>query len=136
MSFKKGITASAKYNWTETGTVNLVPTSSKTRNRQTNMQITGSYSMKTGFKIPIPVWPFKNKRFKNNTTIGLTMNMSNSSTEQDAGGKFTQTSFTKTWSIKPNLDYTFSNTVTGGLHFEYGQNKSRIRRFEFPGIRD
>lgn len=125
MSFKKGITANARLNWTETGTVQLIPTPSKTRNRQTNLSITASYAMKSGFKIPIPVWPFKNKRFKNNTTVGMTINLSSSHQEQEAGGKFAETNFTTTWSIKPSLDYTFSNTVTGGMHFEYGQNKSK-----------
>jgi hypothetical protein len=124
MTFKRGITANARLNWTETGTINIIPTPSKNRNRQTSLSLTASYAMKSGFKIPIPVWPFKNKRFKNNTTVSMNFNLSNSHTEQEAGGKFTETNFTSTWSVKPSLDYTFSNTVTGGLHFEYGKNKS------------
>jgi cell surface protein SprA len=125
MTFKKGITATARLNWTETGSVQMIPSPSKTRNRQTNLAISASYSMKSGFRIPIPIWPFKNKRFKNSSTFGMAINMSSSHQEQDASGKFAETSFTSTWSVKPSLDYTFSNTVTGGAHFEYGKNKSK-----------
>jgi hypothetical protein len=125
MTFKKGITGSIRYSWSETGSVVMIPTPSKTRTRQTSLQISASYSLKTGFRIPIPVWPFKNKRFKNNTTFALAFNMSGNTSENEAGGEFVETNFSKNWSIKPSMDYTFSNTVTGGLHFEYGSNKSK-----------
>ena len=55
--------------------------------------------MKTGFKIPIPVWPFKNKRFKNSTTLSMAFNYSNSLTENATEGKFVETNATTTWSI-------------------------------------
>ena len=103
----------------------MIPTPSKTRTRQSSLQISASYSLKTGFRIPIPVWPFKNKRFKNNTTFALAFNMNGNTSENEAGGEFVETNFSKNWSIKPSMDYTFSNTVTGGLHFEYGSNKSK-----------
>lgn len=125
ITWKKNVSTTFRYNWTETGSVVLIPTRSKSRNVQKSAQLSASYSMKTGFKIPIPVWPFKNKRFSNNTTLTLTFNMANNTTANEALGKFIETNFTKTWSIKPALDYTFSNTVTGGMHFEYGSNKSK-----------
>lgn len=137
MTFKRGITANLRYNLTETGSVAKIPTASKSRTKQSNLQLSASYSLKTGFQIPIPVWPFKNKRFKNNTTFALAFNMSNNRTENEAAGKFTETNFNKTWSVKPSLDYTFSNTVTGGMHFEYGSNKSKTgdSNFQEFGIR-
>ncbi len=125
ITWKGGVSSSIRYNWTESGTVSLYPTSSKSRTTQKNAQITASYTMKTGFKIPIPIWPFKNKRFKNSTTFSLTFSYSKSRTENEAEGKFIETSFNNTWSIKPSLDYTFSSTVSGGMHFEYGANKSK-----------
>ncbi len=138
MTFKKGVTSSIRYNWTETGTVTQIPSPAKSRNRQSNLQLSVGYTMKTGFKIPIPVWPFKNKRFKNNTTFALALNMSANHSDTEASGKFTETTFTKTWSVKPSLDYTFSNTVTGGMHFEYGVNKNKTAgdsNFQEFGIR-
>ncbi len=136
-TWKRGITSSVRYNWTETGDVNLFPSPSISRSVQKSAQISASYTMKTGFKIPIPVWPFKNKRFKNNTTISMSFNYSKSKQEQDAEGEFIETTFTNTWSIKPAVDYTFSNTVTGGMHFEYGTNKSKAQDSNFQefGIR-
>lgn len=125
ITWKGGVSSSIRYNWTETGTVSLYPTASKSRNTQKNAQVTASYTMKKGFKIPIPIWPFKNKRLKNSTTLSLTFNYSKSRSENAAEGKFIETSFTNTWSIKPSIDYTFSNTVSGGMHFEYGTNKSK-----------
>jgi len=137
MTFKRGITGSVRYNWTETGTVTLVPTPAKTRSIQTGLQLTVNYALKTGFKVPIPVWPFKNKRFRNNTTFSLTFNMTNNRQENEASGAFVETSFSKMWSIKPSMDYTFSNTVTGGVHFEYGKNSSKTgdSNFQDFGIR-
>jgi len=125
MTFKKGITGSIRYNMTETGTVSMIPSPSKSRTRQSGLQISASYTMKTGFRIPIPIWPFKNKRFKNNTTVSLAFNMNSNRSENEAAGKFVETNFSKNWSIKPSLDYSFSNSVTGGVHFEYGSNKSK-----------
>ncbi|MFH1861453.1 MAG: cell surface protein SprA [bacterium] len=131
ITWNKGITSNIRYNWTETGSVVKIPTPAKSRTRQSNASVTVSYSMKTGFRIPIPIWPFKNKRFSNNTTIGLNLSYSSSHTENEALGKFIETNFTNNWSIKPSLDYTFSNTVTGGMHFEYGSNKSKLSESNF-----
>ncbi|TKJ41113.1 hypothetical protein CEE37_05445 [candidate division LCP-89 bacterium B3_LCP] len=131
ITWKGGITSSLRYNWTETGTVQFYPTASISRNVQKGAQFSASYTMKTGFKIPIPVWPFKNKRFKNSTTISLAFNYSNTLAEQATESEFVETNATTTWSIKPSLDYTFSNTVTGGMHFEYGANKSKTQDSNF-----
>ncbi len=137
ISWKGGVTSNIRYNWTETGNVVLYPTPSTSRSVQKSAQVSTSYTMKTGFKIPIPVWPFKNKRFKNSTTLALAFNYSNSLSEQATEGKFIETNATTTWSIKPSMDYTFSNTVTGGMHFEYGANKSKTQDSNFQdfGIR-
>jgi hypothetical protein len=123
MTFKKGITGSIRYNLTETGAVTMIPSPSKSRTRQSGLAISASYAMRTGFRVPI--WPFKNKRFKNNTTVSLAFNMNSNRSENEASGKFVETNFSKNWSIKPSLDYSFSNSVTGGAHFEYGSNKSK-----------
>lgn len=131
ITWKGGISSNIRYSWTETGSVVLYPTASKSRNQQKSAQFSSSYTMKTGFRIPIPVWPFKNKRFSNSTTIALSFNYSNNISEQVTEGKFVETNASTTWSIKPSLDYTFSNTVTGGMHFEYGANKSKTQDSNF-----
>ena len=40
--------------------------------------------------------------------------------------KFTATNNTKQWSVMPKIDYTFSNTVTGGIHFEMGATENKL----------
>ncbi|MFH1734215.1 MAG: cell surface protein SprA [bacterium] len=131
ITWKGGVSSSLRYNWTESGDVNIFPTASKSRSTQRGATVSASYKMKTGFKIPIPVWPFKNKRFKNETTFSLAFNYSKNRQENESEGKFIETSFSDTWSIKPSLDYQFSSTVRGGMHFEYGANKSKTRDSNF-----
>ncbi len=137
ISWNGGVSTSIRYNWTESGTVALFPLPNVTHTVQKSAQVSASYTMKTGFKIPIPIWPFKNKRFKNSTTFALSYNYSKSQTEEDAEGDFIETNFTNTWSIKPSLEYSFSTTVSGGMHFEYGANKSKSQDSNYQefGIR-
>jgi len=135
-SWKGGISTSIRYNWTESGKISLSP-ANVTRTTQRSATVSASYALKTGFKIPIPIWPFKNKRFRNNTTISLAFNLAKNITEEDADGDFIESTFSNTWSIRPSLDYTFSNTVTGGMHFEYGTNSSKVQDSNYQefGIR-
>ena len=126
VSWKGGISSNLQFKKTSTLTepLNL----SKTRSTNNTISLTGNYTRKTGFKVPIPIWPFKNKRFNNNTTFSLTFSSSNRVEETMAleATKFTATNNTKQWSVMPKIDYTFSNTVTGGIHFEMGSTENKL----------
>ncbi len=111
----------------------------KNRSNNTTISFTARYSRKSGFRIPIPVWPFNNKRFKNNTNFSLTFTSSNRDEQvlQGEGTKFSTTNKSTSWSLRPSLDYSFSNTVSGGVHYETGVNtnsstgKSSFHEFGF-----
>ena len=38
---------------------------------------------------------------------------------------FTEHTKTKSWSLKPNISYSFTNYITGNLFMEYGINESK-----------
>jgi hypothetical protein len=99
----------------------------KNRSSNTTISLTGSYNRKSGFTIPLPVWPFRNKRFKNNTTFSLTFSASSRYEGMLTGDatKFSETRRTTQWSFMPKIDYTFSNTVNGGIHYETGVTTDR-----------
>ncbi|MBL7192086.1 cell surface protein SprA [bacterium] len=125
ISWKGGISSSIQLKKTQqlTDRINL---DQKNRSNSTTFTITGSYSRKTGFKIPIPIWPFNNKRFKNNTNFSLSFNYTarQDETLQGEADSFSITSTNTQWSLQPRLDYTFSNTVTGGIQYELGASKN------------
>ncbi|MDP8208194.1 MAG: cell surface protein SprA [Candidatus Electryonea clarkiae] len=98
---------------------------SKSRDTSRSITLNASYTRKTGFRVPLPIWPFKGRRFNNETTFSLGYDQSNSRSEkQQEGFKFEQTQEQSSWSATPNINYTFSKTVTGGIRYKYGETKS------------
>ena len=53
----------------------------------------------------------------------MEFNYSKNKTEMKRGemGKYVERSRLSKWSITPKISYSFSSTVRGGVHFEYGQ---------------
>ena len=127
ITWKHNISTTIKYNRGLTSDRTKAGGSGESRTNTSDFSIQGSYSRSGGFRIPIPVWPFKNKEFKNNIDIALSFNLNQSVSEQNKIGKWTEMNNTKNWSFKPKLTYRFSNNVSGGLHFEYGKNDSKQR---------
>jgi len=126
ISWKGGISSNIKYKKTFTLTDNVV-SDQKTRNYSTTYELTGSYNRKTGFKIPIPVWPFKNKRFENNTTFSMVFTLTTRKKDEMTGdtGTFNERERNMQWSFSPKVDYQFSSTVTGGIHYEMGATNDK-----------
>ena len=127
ITWKGGISSNFQLKKTQSITDN-VNNSTKSRSSNSTISVTGNYNRKTGFRVPIPVWPFKNRRFDNNTTFSMTFSYSNrvDETMANASAKFTETQKNSQWSVRPNIDYTFSNTVTGGIHYEMGATKDKL----------
>ena len=126
ISWKGGISSNLKYKKTFTFTDN-VASSQKIRNYSNTYELTASYNRKTGFKIPIPVWPFKNKRFENNTTFSLVFSATSRKKDEMAGssGKFNERERNLQWSVSPKINYQFSTTVNGGVHYEMGATNDK-----------
>ena len=127
ISWKGGISTNFKLNKSQTLN-DMIQADQKSRSSESSISITANYTRKTGFRIPIPVWPFKNKRFKNNTTFSFTFSYSTKKDEMLSGNatKFNLTTKTSNWSLKPHITYAFSNTVTGGVHYETGGSISNL----------
>ena len=55
-------------------------------------------------------------------------NYSKNRTEQKRGenGKYVEWTRMGKWSITPKVMYSFSSTVRGGVHFEYGQTDNKL----------
>lgn len=47
-------------------------------------------------------------------------------TMANASTKFTETQKNTQWSVMPKIDYTFSNTVTGGIQYEMGATNDKL----------
>ena len=129
-SWKGGVSTDVNYNISQSVSDERLG-NRKTKTYSREFRIRGSYSSRKGIKIPIPVWPFKNKRLKNQTTFSLAYeNRFNKTVSSTNNAKFNDDdpdSEESSWSLQPTIDYRFSNMVTGSFHYEYAVQESQIR---------
>ncbi len=87
-----------------------------------------SYSKQTGFRIPIPIWPFKGKTFKNQLNLNLTFDSSSNKTfqKQFDDVNFVEKQSNSTWKLRPSATYRFSTRVQGSLFYEMGGTDNKI----------
>jgi len=91
-----------------------------------DISVRANYSKRSGFRIPIPIWPFKNKEFKNNVDISVTFSSSKSQNLiSRTEGNWVEQDSNEKWEFKPSMRYSFSNRVSGGMHFSIGKTKSK-----------
>jgi len=130
ISWKGGISSDASLTINQTVTDQRIG-KRKTKNYSREFRLRGGYTTRKGFRIPIPVWPFKNRRLKNQTSFSLTYENRNSRAESSANNarfnKDDPDREDKSWSLRPSIDYKFSNMVTGSFHYEYAVQESQIR---------
>ncbi len=131
ITWRYQISTSVRYNWSQR--MGVSP-SNDSRNRDTNSSISlnASYTRKTGFRIPIPIWPFKNRRFENETTFSVVFDLSEQTSStletMDTGERsFVERNKSTSWSVAPSIKYNFSRTVSGGLRYKYGQSESNTQ---------
>ncbi|MBL0061802.1 MAG: cell surface protein SprA [bacterium] len=111
-------------------------TDNKSRGSTKGATATVSYTMRTGFRLPI-LW-FGAMRLENSTTFSLNVDYSMTTQDKKDSG-FTGWSPQRnevSWSVQPRMNYTFSSTVQGGAQVQYQQTKDKItdrgsRLFEF-----
>lgn len=113
-----------------------VATNNKSRTSTRDANATLSYTMRTGFRLPI-LW-FGAMRLENSTTFGVTVAYSTSKREETQTGlnSWSQRADEISWSVEPNMNYNFSSTVNGGARIKYSQAKNKMtdkgsRLFEF-----
>lgn len=133
MNFKNGLTANVQYSTTESFTEQKKYSSGKTKRITSNLNISANYAIKGGFKIPF----LGGKKLDNNIDFSLTFTMSNNSTLQSKGasGEFAEMTRTKNWSFQPKISYTFTRTVSGGMHLELGEREDlRMGKTKITGF--
>lgn len=106
--------------------INKKSGSSGTRKKTSDINATVNYSKSGGFTLPIPF--FKNKKIKNNIDFSMTFTKSLDVSEQKRGeeGSYQEWTRNEKWSLVPKLTYSFSSTVRGGMHFEFGRTKNKL----------
>ncbi len=113
---KKPIDISMNYKYTTTLSNSGASTD---KNVQTSISSTLKYNMKGGLKIPV----FFFRDFDISNDLKFTMNIQFDDTKTfnrpTYEGAFSQTDRQKNISLKPNLNYSFTKFVSGGVHFTY-----------------
>lgn len=125
ISWIGGISSNLRYNLTQRVTDERTGLITVSKSTTRTISASANYTARSGFKIPIPIWPFNNRRLQNSTSFSLTYNNNFELRETSVGGeKFTPTSETSSWTISPSIEYSFSTTVRGGFEYEYSVQKS------------
>ncbi|WP_456408992.1 T9SS outer membrane translocon Sov/SprA [Caldithrix abyssi] len=124
ISTKWGVTGTIRY--TSTTNYSYSTSGGATKSAQTNFNLSFSYSRTQGFRLPI--WPFNNKKFKNEINFNLTFDASSSKTFQRQFGedKFIEKQSNSNWKLRPAATYRFSSRVQGSLFYETGVSKNKI----------
>jgi len=137
LTWKQNIDSQIRYGRTSRYTENI-QARTKNRSSENRVAVTVSYSIRTGFRIPV-LW-LKSLRLQNQTTFSL--NVDYSATKQEATQTPGSDVYTPTrgsevaWSLSPRMTYSFSNTVQGQAYVQLQQRKdivttSKSRVFEF-----
>lgn len=138
ISWKSDIETSIRYTSSTTFGDNI-GSRNKTRQSDNGITATVTYTLKTGFKLPL--FFMKPIHVQNSTSFSLNgdyRKQKNESTETGSDVYVTRGE-TTSWSLQPRATYTFSNTVQGEAYVQMQETKDEItsrksKLFEF-GIR-
>lgn len=120
LRFKNDITTNIQYSNTVSISEQTQYGSSKSKELSSKLIVSGQYTLKKGIKLP-----FIKKRFDNTIDMSLKFNMGNDIIykKRGEGEDMAKSNFTKSWSLEPRISYTFSRSVQGGIHFEFGERE-------------
>ena len=123
MSLKKGIAINMRHNRT-ISREESANGGQKIFNDQTYL-ITANYTHRGGFTIPLPF--FDNYKVNNqvNFTFNFDMNKNRTLQKAQQATKFAETAFTSSWKTGIRLTYSFSQTVSGSMIWEYRESDSK-----------
>jgi hypothetical protein len=113
---------------TNSTSLNSTEAAGATKTETSQMTFNLTYAMSAGFKIPIPIWPFKGKTFKNEMNISLTFDSSNNKNfqKQHDSPKFEEKQSNKNWKLRPSATYRFSSRVQGSLFYETSTSENKV----------
>ena len=121
---KKNITINVNYNSSENVNLTVQGGSGGQKSITSDLSISASYSHSGGLRIPLPF--LKNKELKNNIDFQLTFSMnSNKNYQKLREQDWVETDMRESWTLEPQLNYSFSRNVRGGVHFKVGKNRNK-----------
>ncbi len=126
MTLKKNITVNIRYNMSESIDDNKKYATGANKRVSSDLSLTANYSKRGGFRIPLPIWPFKNKELKNNIDLSLTLSSTSNESFMTREGKWIPKDSNEKWEFKPTMRYSFSDRVTGGMFFTVGKTKNKM----------
>ena len=123
MNFTNGIASQLRFSHTLG-----LDQSDQGRTRNTSKQITASinYQHRGGMTLPLPF--LEDLTLNNTINLSIDFSLSSDLKEQLRGDavRYTTTSRSSSWSIKPQIAYTFTDKVTGGFHVLYEEHDHYI----------
>lgn len=127
MSLKNGMTMSVRFTKSENTSLSKGFGVGGTRTTVQDISLSAQYRKQSNFRIPIPVWPFKNMRLKNSINLQVTVSSNSNVTRKSrSGGEYEVTAETSKWFFKPDLQYSFSDRVNGGAFLELGKTHNKL----------
>ena len=124
ISLIKNITLNIRYNLSESINLTVQGGSGGQKTTSSDLSITTSYSHSGGLRIPLPF--LKNKELKNNIDLSVTFSQnSNNSYQKLREQDWVETDMRKSWTFEPQLNYSFSQNVRGGINFKVGKNSNK-----------
>ena len=90
-----------------------------------NLSVTANYSRRGGFRLPI--FFFRDFKLDNQVTFSLNYNRGRSITRSRTGsetGEFADINKSNRWTLQPQLNYSFSSKLNGGVFFEIGKTET------------
>jgi len=90
-----------------------------------NLSVTANYSRRGGFRLPI--FFFRDFKLDNQVSFSLNYNRGTSETLSRTGldkGEFAPINVSKRWTLQPQMNYSFSSKLNGGVFFEIGKTET------------
>lgn len=118
-NLKKGI--NGNFNLSKGKTISLRQGDTEITEKM-NMVSTLSYRKRGGLNIPLPF--LNDVQLDNDITFNFSFDYSYSvkKSKRKNGTRFTKQGENKSWRVSPKISYSFTNKVTGGIFFEYGES--------------
>ena len=123
IALKQGVSINMRHNRTVSRET-TVNGGAKVFNDQSYL-LSANYTHRGGFIIPIPF--FDNYKVNNqvNFTFNFDMNKNQTLQKAMAANKFAETAFTSSWKTGIRLTYSFSQSVSGSMIWEYRESDSK-----------
>lgn len=124
ISLIKNITLNIRYNLSESINLTVQGGSGGQKTTTSDLSVTASYSHSGGLRIPLPF--LKNKELKNNIDLSITFSQNNNKSYQKLREQdWVETDMRKSWTFEPQMNYSFSQNVRGGINFKVGKNSNK-----------